>query len=140
MKLSLNKILKLRSGQGVWRVHARYEAAGLLVSVERYYFCGKKVLHHFETSRSSIKFSWKGYSDRAWRLQPCHFLADAIGHGAFTSRKHAECFAEEIRQGLHPEIVENARFLSEARMYRNSREGYYDSFNKDLSYTDEQYA
>jgi hypothetical protein len=126
MQISQAKLRKMRSGQTVWRVLAHIDAHGLTVGVQPVHFTGKKVRKPIGVGSSwrPVQFNWAAYNrlyeqggNYRWLTNHYKFANDAFGHGAFTSRNSAERFAQEIRDGLHPDLIMRLRDNFEMDQY-----------------------
>jgi len=141
-KLSEKDLLKLRSGQTVWRVWGfAYEDGSFGVSATRHVVLGKKVLHWFSAGFSSMRMVCKRpeisfLDEQAWRNREhrVSFLSDVQGLGCFRSARAAARFAEEVNNGLHPAITEY--------LFRNLEDDeLLNSYDDTMSYfEDEDYA
>jgi len=136
MRLSYNKLAKLRSGNTVWRVLFLVMRRGEFIPyIEETVVLGKRVLHRFSDGYSSMKmeckrpempyYSWEGSGKPATRA---HYLADLAGDGCFTSRRQAQRFVDEVMDGRHPEV-------SERILVRDEMDRLFDSMLPD-SYND----
>lgn len=127
MRYSHKQLLKLRSGQCVWRVLIRVGQDGNLVGdIERHAILGKKTTHWFplaDKKKGWASILMKCMRVEAEKLQPyshkenretvARFLGDLAGDGAFSTRKHAERYVAEVLAGLHPEVEERIRWQDE---------------------------
>lgn len=122
MRLSIEKLKKLRSGNCVWRTlfHVNTEG-GITGTVTACHVLGKKTLHWFDAwsdeypRRSSIRMNLKGKTDFHHRNREysVHFLEDLRGSGCFTSKKQADKFVREVLEGLHPDVSNHTYWLNE---------------------------
>lgn len=124
MRYSHEQLLKLRSGQGVWRVliHVGYDG-NLQGTVQRNAVVGKKINHWFK-HHETRKPQWMAVRmecrrvEQQWRhaadFHPNYgvtasFLGDLMGDGAFSKRTQAERYLAEVLEGLHPAVEKNIR-------------------------------
>lgn len=146
MRYTRNKLQKLRAGQMVWRVlfwvSDNGETQTLAHSITPTWLVGKKVLHWFRHHDTGA-LQWSAMrmelpNCEVWKyrsgMSTARFLDDLQGNGAFSSRRHAERFVEEVYAGLHPEVVEKEFERHEMDMMFES---YRDDYNDDDLIPDE---
>lgn len=135
--LSIKNLLKLRSGQTVWRVWGYASHTGeIRVEVSRYAVLGKKVLHWFSKGpdypHSAMRMEHRRkhkFEDNFQNENYARFLADLLGFGCFSSMRAAHRFANDITAGLYPNIT-NFMIQSE----ENDRQ--MDEWDHSLNYED----
>lgn len=142
MRYSKKQLLKLRSGQGVWRVLIHVGSNNKLTgTVTREVVIGKKVYSPFRHHATNAviytpvqmvcrRVENEAISGRTFnpnRETIAVFLADLEGDGAFSKRTQAVRYLNEVLSGLHPKVEESIRFLEEMdKMFYYPQDDYSD--------------
>lgn len=113
MSLSCKKLRTLRSGQTVYRVLGFMRKNGEIDwTITPTAVVGKKVLVSLGYNYQSIKMVWKkyqkltGYSRPTWMYGVAVFLNDLHGTACFDTMHKAQRWLQEVKDGLHPDVVE----------------------------------
>lgn len=109
MRYTRNKLLKLRSGQMVWRVLFLVNRNNAIEgSVRPARAIGKRVkFNAFGVSTIHMVLKWE--SPCTWLSSRYPFLGDMEGDGAFSSERAAKRYVQEVLDGLHPEVERAVR-------------------------------
>ena len=150
MRISRQKLQKIRSGQGVWRVWFNYNLNdGVVVpNVQHVQALGKKI-NYWQRSvvdkqydRLTQVFACERYraepvifnrhSRHEWTRRyymptgTITFVSDAHGQACFTKKKQADRYVQQVMSGQYPALVEETRWQAESdRMFDLAYDHYY---------------
>lgn len=129
MRVSINKLRKLRAGQSVWRVLFHVGQDGRLAGTVSFaQGQGRRRLHLFNKGEagqwSSMYFDYPISIDMNSPAQYLiRFLSDAHGDGAFTSRRSAQRYIDDVLAGRYPEVE---RWVRESERFTESMPSWLD--------------
>jgi len=143
-RIPYSKFQNLRSGQTVWRVWGHMRKDGTLdINAMQTPIIGKKILFKLSGDYYAPMMVWKRFEKTdvmhrgTWMYSVARFLNDLDGIACFDTKRSADRFVKEVKEGLHPKVVKDMRRRMEYDLIWEEMDDFFDEDRKELLFSDE---